>query len=105
MAFLGGIIAPACGFAWGGKYSVIEICTAQGFETKIVDNDQDQPQHIADQCQFCFANAHLTSFLPKTTNIETVVFYTNKIRFNQYETVFLSRVQHDHAARAPPSIV
>ena len=56
-----GIIAPACGFAWSGKYSVIEICTANGYEARIVANDEEPntPNHqMSDQCQFCFSNAH-----------------------------------------------
>ena len=54
-AFLLGIIAPACGFAWNGKFSVIEICTAKGIEQKIVSNDDLPPKH---PLAFCVAVIH-----------------------------------------------
>ena len=108
-AFLGGIIAPACGFAWGGKYSVIEICTAQGLESRIVDNDSNSDnnpaQKMADQCQFCFSQAHLSAFLVNERVLEQAYFAAEKIRFNLYKTIYLSRRHSDHAARAPPAFV
>lgn len=108
IAFLGSIIAPACGFSWGGKYSVVDICTSEGIESKIVANDEnsdDEHQQMVDQCQFCFSHANLSGLVPVSTTIEALVFYGDKIRKNQYESVYLSRQQGDHAARAPPANV
>ena len=87
-----GIIAPACGFAWSssGDYSVIEICTANGYESRIVENDQDAPEHeMKEQCQFCFTNAHLNGLIP-TLQIEKLYSYQAQYIFNQYETFLLS---------------
>lgn len=109
-AFLVGIIAPACGFAWGGKYSVIEICTAQGLESRVVDNDldnQDQPKksHIKEQCQFCFAQAHLKNITPVILAVADPLFDIQKTQYNHFEEIFLARVSYDYAARAPPILV
>lgn len=105
-AFLVGIIAPACGFAWNGKYSVIEICTTEGIESRVVKNDeQPEKSHISEQCQFCFAQANLKSFLPEVKTIEKTQFTYQKTQFQQFETVFLSRRTNDHAARAPPAFI
>lgn len=105
--FLLGIIAPACGFAWGGQYSVIEICTAQGFETKIVENGQKPdgaPHHkMAGECQFCFSNAHVTSFIPEISVVTSLAYDSldKKIYLNTLKRA--QRLSFDHSARAPPS--
>jgi len=106
IAFLGGIIAPACGFSWGGKYSVVDICTAQGIESKIVANEgnSDTPlPQMADECQFCFSNANLTGLIPLNAQMQAAEFYSDKIRAAQYKSIYLSRYYEDHAARAPPA--
>jgi len=110
LAFLGGIIAPACGFAWGGKYSVVEICTTEGIESRVVNNDQqpensDFPTHFEEQCQFCFAQTNLTAFLPHNEHIETAFFIKDKIRFRHYDALLQSHLTRDNIARAPPILI
>ncbi len=108
-AFLLSIIAPACGFMWGGKYNVIEICTAQGIETRVVESDQSSdktPDHqMADQCQFCFASANLSGFLPESIKMEEVKSTTDKIRFHLYEISALSRITSHEEPRGSPTLV
>lgn len=106
IAFLVGVIAPACGFVWGGKYSVIEICTAQGIESRVVNND-DLPKspHFEEQCQFCFSQANLKSLMPVLILIEKQKTVRERAQFSQYQDIVLSRLSQDHAARAPPAAV
>lgn len=105
-SFLIGIIAPACGFAWGGKYSVIEICTTEGIESRVVKGEQQPTKpHASEQCQFCFAHANLKSFLPDVKTLELTAFIFTKTQFQHYDLLFLSRLSRDHAARAPPVFV
>lgn len=106
LAFLVGVIAPACGFVWGGKYSVIEICTAQGMESRVVSNeDQPQKPHYEEQCQFCFAQANIKSFLSVSVELEQRLGVFERVQFGQYQEILLSRLSQDHAARAPPAFV
>ena len=105
IAFLGGVIAPACGFSWGGNFSVIEICTAQGFETRVINNEEtpDAPTPtMGGDCQFCFANANLTSFLPENISVEVRYAYAEKITYSLYEVILLSRTTRNGQPRAPP---
>lgn len=106
IAFLGSVSAPACGFSWGGKFSVIEICTSQGIETRVVDNGQapdNSPNHkTTDKCPFCFASATLTGFLPDAVTIEALNFSIEKFKFDLYETIILSRTANNLSARDPP---
>ncbi len=111
-AFLAGIIAPACGFAWGnnggGKYSVIEICTANGYESRIVENDQEPstPNHkMVDQCQFCFSSAHLTGFISDALSIEEFKTHALKLNYARYETSLLSRFTSHEEPRGPPALI
>lgn len=109
-AFLLGIIAPACGFAWGGKYSLIEICTANGVETRLIAND-DPPSDEApapmmeDKCQFCFANANLTAFLPDNLSIEYSLAYADKLKFIAYRLSVFSRDTSHEQPRGPPTFI
>ncbi len=106
--FLLSIIAPACGFAWNGAYSVIEICTADGYESRIVANDQEPntPDHdIADQCQFCFANAHLTSIIPNVTPLTKLQAYALKLQYALYEVNVQTRLTSHEQPRGSPSLV
>lgn len=106
IAFLTGIIAPACGFAWGGSYSVVEICTAQGFENRIVMNDeQDSPHHMQEQCEFCFTNQKITASLMSKYEIEQHLYAVEKKRIFQYEDVLLSRSIDHTSPRGPPTII
>jgi len=105
-AFLGGIIAPACGFMWGGNFSVIEICTAQGLENRIVTNDQNEgdiPAHkTADQCQFCFSHANLVADIAPDFSLETIQFQAEKLKFRAYEDIVLSKLKTNISSRGPP---
>jgi len=110
LCFLAGLIAPACGFSWGGKYSVIEICTSQGIESRIVENapsNENSPENhqMSDDCQFCFQNAHLKAFLVPQTDFQKLVFTTQKQKYALYEAVFLSRVKTPQSLRGPPILV
>lgn len=105
-AFLGGIIAPACGFAWGGTYSVVEICTAQGFENRIVmDDEQDTPHQMQEQCEFCFTHQNMTAFLPDIQTVEHYVYAFEKRCITQYEDILLSRSIDHTSPRGPPSYI
>lgn len=105
-AFLGGIIAPACGFAWGGQFSVIEICTAKGMESRVVNNESERPSHkLSEQCQFCFAHANVMSFLPASLKMALVEFVQEKQKFQAYEIIFLSHLNIQSAPRGPPIFV
>ena len=107
-AFLTGILAPACGFSWGGKYSVVEICTTEGIEQRVVDNGQqpdnngDPTPTMKDNCAFCFASANVKFFAPENISLEKLQFSAEKIRFNLYETIYLSRASVSGQPRAPP---
>lgn len=107
LSFLIGFIAPACGFSWGGKYSVIEICTTQGIESRIVENNNNQGDHeqTTEQCQFCFQNAHLKDyFLPPSTFIDDFQAL-QRVQVNQYYSALLNRVYSPQNPRGPPSFI
>lgn len=106
LAFLTGIIAPACGFMWGGNYSVIEICTSNGIENRVIAND-DQPStpQTQDQCEFCFTSANLTAFLMPEGRHTKIAYAAEKIRFEQYEDIVLTRFQTNISSRGPPSFI
>ena len=115
-AFMLGIIAPACGFAWGNnggnnagnaQYSLIEICGAQGIETRLVKNEDapEAPSHIIDQCEFCFANANFIGLLMDNPNSNLYASYTAKLKHALYEDRLFTRyISHAHP-RGPPSLV
>lgn len=110
LAFLAGIIAPACSFAWGGigagKFSVVEICTAQGIESRIVENDQDPERPMAhEQCQFCFAQANFQSLMPVLAQFEQKIVAIERLKLRHYQAILFSRLSQGHAARAPPLFV
>ena len=106
LAFVLGIIAPACGFAWGGKYSVVEICTTDGIENRVVENEeQEHTPSMSEDCAFCFASANVKDFLPNHNAIEKIHFNAEQIRFRQFEIVYLSRVSNSNHTRAPPASV
>jgi hypothetical protein len=111
IAFLAGIIAPACGFMWGGQYSVIEICTAQGLETRIIANE-NRPNtpapnmpNMANDCAFCFATANVVNFLPAAITLEQITFNAEKIRFRQYEDIVLAKYNTNISSRGPPAFI
>lgn len=106
ISFLGGIIAPACGFAWGGNFSVVEICTTEGIETRLIESDEKPADPKAEgQCEFCFTQANLTTFLPKAQNLEKIAYASEKIRFGQYQDIVLSKYQSNISSRGPPSFI
>lgn len=65
LAFVIGLIAPACGFAWGGKYSVMEICSLDGIKQVIVSNNDQDPttpdptKSAKEKCSFCFGQKNI----------------------------------------------
>ncbi len=101
------IIAPACGFSWGGnQYSAIEICTANGIETKLVQNEeQPSDTHFKEQCQFCFANTHVDKTITLAISVLKQESDQTKQRFTLYEDTFLSRQSSPISARGPPAFV
>jgi hypothetical protein len=110
ISFLVGVIAPACGFSWSGKFSVIEICTAQGIESRIVENSQndqnDAPKHqISELCQFCFQNAHLKDTLPSPQQINTTFVSIERATSAQYETFILNNWRRSQTLRGPPALI
>ncbi|NCO03627.1 MAG: hypothetical protein GW903_05505 [Alphaproteobacteria bacterium] len=101
--FLVGVIAPACGFSWGGKFSVIEICTAEGFERRIVENNQSGDHgQTSDQCQFCFQNAHIKDYglLPLDLPVYYAALTRNQVY--QYQSVLIAHERSLQNPRAPP---
>jgi hypothetical protein len=108
LSFLSGIIAPACGFAWGGTYSVVEICTAQGFENRIVMNEGqgDSPSHqMQEQCEFCFSKTHLTAYITNSALFEKIYTKAEKQRFRLYQDIVASRYATNTSSRGPPSLI
>lgn len=108
IAFVMGVLAPACGFSWNGKFSLVEICTTEGIEMKVVENGSspNTPQHQAsDDCQFCFQNAHLiadvtimqTAHHPHYGKIAKIV--------HAHEILYRQILSQYHTARGPPSFV
>jgi len=109
LSFMLGFIAPACGFMWGGQYSVIEICTTQGIEQRIVLNDTNptQPNHDHEQsteeCEFCYKNANLGSYLLNSNIITALIFeQKTKITFAR-QNKLAEALSTVHLARGPPS--
>lgn len=105
IAFLAGIIAPACGFAWGGKFSVVEICTTEGIEQRLVENDQQDGEHVPsaeNDCLFCFQTANFSGFLPEAI-VSDVSYIVREEVFKRDELAFFNSFSFDHGARAPPS--
>lgn len=105
-AFLAAIIAPACGFSWNGKYSIIEICNAQGVEQKIVSNDELPPskhqETTIEDCQFCFQNHHLTMALSHSPADKKMHAPLKKQIIAAHDMLYQQVRSHDRAARAPP---
>ena len=110
ISFLAGVIAPACGFSWGGKFSVIEICTAEGIESRIVEKTKngqnDLPQHkTSEQCQFCFQNANIKNILPTPIQVNKIIVATERIKNAQYETIVLNTERKPQTLRGPPTLI
>lgn len=107
LAFLLGLLAPACGFAWGGKYNVVDICTTAGIETKIIadsSDEQNTPSTVKDDCQFC-SNAQ---------NIDKIAGYTNGYNngfklATVYTALLLDVLEYNqpqyYQSRAPPTLI
>jgi hypothetical protein len=108
LCFLVGVLAPACGFSWGGKYSVVEICTSQGIEQRVVNaDDSDTPTAptMSEDCQFCFASANMKAFLPNDLSLVTIGFVAEKQRFAFYTLTVLSLTTSHEEPRGPPALV
>ncbi len=102
-----GIIAPACGFAWGGStYSVIEICTNNGIEKIAVKDETPSGDHqTQDPCQFCFNHTHLTKDFVSPQTVTLLVNFTTHQYFQTYQTALLQALHHDYQSRAPPAFL
>lgn len=110
ITFLVGVLAPACGFSWGNngnsKFSVVEICTTEGIENRIVEGEQDpNPEHASEQCQFCFAQAKLDYALFGLKTFQSALSIRETDQARHYEVFLLSRLSNDHAARGPPAFI
>lgn len=108
LSFMLGFITPACGFMWGGKYSVIEICTDQGIEQRVVRNkdNPNKPNHskAENTCDFCFQNANLSAYLISThTDILSIYNMRVTTLFNHQNIVALT-INKTHLARGPPAL-
>lgn len=107
--FLAGVIAPACGFSWGNNFDVIEICTTQGIESRIVQNspqNPNSPEHqTKDQCEFCFQNANLKAMMPASINALNPYLSIQKAQFHSYESDFLSKTKQPQSLRGPPALI
>ena len=107
MSFLLGIIAPACGFMWGGKASFIEICTAQGIEKRFVTAQAETPpmppSHIMDDsCSFCFQSNHVAAFLAPSSKGLYDQFQKEKRSLALYRALLLNKQRLLPNPRAPP---
>lgn len=110
ISFLAGVIAPACGFSWGGKFSVIEICTAEGIKSRVVENSQSEqnnaPEHkTSEKCQFCFQHANLKNILPPLKQINKTIVSLEHIKYAQYEVIVLNTQHSPQTRRGPPTLI
>jgi len=112
IAFLAGVIAPACGFSWNGQgnnnYSLVEVCTTEGIEMKVVENDtapSTPHEQASEDCQFCFQNHHvMANILPTQTHSAQIYSLTAKI-LNTHDILYRQILSQYHTARAPPSYI
>ena len=111
IAFLTGVIAPACGFSWNGKFSLVEICTTEGIEMKVIDNNSAPSgpstphQQASKDCQFCFQNNHVTAHITAIQMIESPIFTLTKNILNTHDILYRQILSQYHTARGPPSVV
>ncbi len=112
LALLVGVIAPACGFAWGNnQYSVIEICTAQGIENRLVENENVENEntpnepHLYESCAFCFAqnNQDDLDIISERALFQYVT--THKIKARQFDIARLAKSRTPQSPRAPPTLI
>ena len=88
---------------------MIEICTAQGIKTVLLDVslNEDAPNlpDLQETCQFCFAQSHLAQyFASNQIEFVSIIFTTNAV-FEQYQTAITQKLYSPQQSRAPPSIV
>jgi hypothetical protein len=98
---------PACQFLWGGQYSIVEICTAQGIEKQIVQSDETPPfpEQAKNDCAFCLQQAHANALMPDTKNpamVANPVRQTVSFTAISYDAPLLWR---DQNPRGPPVFV
>ncbi|MEM9470246.1 MAG: hypothetical protein AAF988_08800 [Pseudomonadota bacterium] len=108
IAFLGGILAPACGFSWGENFSIIEICTAQGTENRIVgsnDNEKEHHHQITEQCPFCFQQNNFKIVLLPSAQQEKEHSALLKAKTSTFKTTYLSKIKSPQTLRGPPSFL
>jgi len=108
-AFLAAIIAPACGFAWNGKYSIIEICNAQGVEQKIVSNDDlppsDHQKNTQQDCQFCIQKHNFHADIVAYNDVKIRPAPLQKQIIAAQHDIYQSTLSQYYAARAPPLFI
>ena len=105
LAFIISLLAPACGFAWGGKYSVVDICTTEGIERKVIaDNSDDQnvPVQTKDDCQFCSNAQKIDKIAGYTNNFNTDFVQITIYRFASLAILKQNQPNY-YQSRAPPS--
>ena len=107
-SFMLGFIVPACGFMWGGKYSVIEICTDQGIEQRLVSDDTNPTQPTHDQsskkCDFCFKTTHLNSYIIPPSHTYLALYNTQITVLVNHQNFIALSLDHKLFARGPPHL-
>lgn len=104
IAFIMGLIAPACGMMWGGKMSVLEICTTNGMVQIAIADDTDNqkpPKLASDTCPYCFSFAHLTMYTPAAQGISVPVSLALKhqdVLADQIQDKFIKIAAHSRAS-------
>jgi hypothetical protein len=103
------MIAPACGVAWGGKFSLVEVCTTQGIEIKVVENtsapsNPSSPHQQANEdCQFCFQNTHLMAGVMDAQIINHPKYSLTTKILSTRDILYRQILSQYHTARGPPS--
>lgn len=107
LGFITALLAPACGFAWGGQFSVIEICTEKGIEHKIIADAQNNeaPSSPAYACQFCFQQMMGQGFQEAFDFITVPITFTLTVKRFSLALYYQSTLDQSRSPRGPPSIV
>ena len=109
VCFVVGLMAPACGFAWGGNYSVVEICTANGIESKVVESGDDPdaptPHSMAEKCPFCLQKTK-SDALAVDANTVSHAYAAHSYKIAALHTQFLKEQLYTaHTPRGPPASI
>lgn len=109
LTFFLGVIAPGCGFAWSGKYTVLEICSGADVVRIVLDENGapvEQPNHTEkEKCPYCFQYQNLAFDVPQHSEI----YVSYILQAQQYQHFYLNLVKtYTHTplqARAPPALI